>query len=44
MERLLCPGAPPLLGITTEFMIYLSVQNFIPFLITSDLSPDLSEH
>ena len=28
----------------TEFMINLSIQNFIPFLVTSDLNPVLIEH
>ena len=27
-----------------EFMISLSFQNFIPFCITSDLNPVLTEH
>ena len=26
-----------------EFMINLSIQNFIPFLVTSDLNPVLTE-
>ena len=37
------PPAKKNLSPLTEFMIYLSIQNFIPFLVSSDLNPALNQ-
>lgn len=35
---------PPKVNSLTKFMINLSIQKFIPFLVPSDLDPMLNEH
>lgn len=37
------PPAKKNLSPLTEFMIHLSIQNFIPFLVSSDLNPALNQ-